>query len=129
VAAYQRHLLASGVGRRDRRGLVADRYGYAGSDPIDEPVHRRGCEAEAAVRGGCAGDATDVRESVQGDLAGAASNSCKTSERALRASANGAPTAPDGKATASSTKNWPTGVGVEGLPTTAPNVRTSRRWL
>ena len=40
--------------------------------------------------------------------------------------ANGAPTAPLGSATASSTKNSPIGVGVDGLPTIAANARITR---
>ena len=51
---------------------------------------------------------------------GPPANSCRTLERALNASANGAPTSVDRNAIASSTKNWPVGVGVEGLPTIGP---------
>ena len=57
---------------------------------------------------------------------GPPSNSCNTSERALRASANGPPASPAGIWTVSSTKNWPEGVGVDGFPTTAAKVLTTR---
>ena len=57
---------------------------------------------------------------------GPPSNSCKTSERALNASAKGAPGSSEARRTGSSTKKLPAGVGVEGLPTTARNVLATR---
>ena len=57
---------------------------------------------------------------------GPPSKSWNTSERALNASANGAPTAFAGRWRSSSTKNSPSGVGVDGLPTTA--LATSTEW-
>jgi hypothetical protein len=56
---------------------------------------------------------------VDRDLAGAALELVQHLERSLVASANGAPGAPDGIFTFSSTKYSPVGVGVELLPTTA----------
>ena len=56
---------------------------------------------------------------------GPPSNSCNTFERALSASAYGAPTSDARSAIYSSMKKWPVGVGVDGFPTTALNVRTA----
>ena len=57
---------------------------------------------------------------------GPPSNCCSTFERALSASAYGAPTASGSSFTVSSTKKRPSGVGVDGLPTTAVKVRAGR---
>ena len=118
---------STGRSSQSARRSARDRDRHAGADADDQPAHRRVGEAHAAVGDGGAGDAADVRRVRAGRSGpGPPANSCRTLERALRASANGAPTSVGRKAIDSSTKNSPDGVGVDGLPTTALKTRTAR---
>jgi hypothetical protein len=62
---------------------------------------------------------------VYSNLAGSSSNSCNTLERALSTSANGPSASTEFDLHSllneelAGGKNWPVGVGVDGLPTTA----------